>query len=354
MDAEGGVAGEVFAAGHAERGNDLPVLLSTSKAERVDGGYRFTGHKMFGSLTPVWTRLGLHATWTDPRAAQDRPRLPAARLRGSDVETWDTLGMRATRSDDTVLEGAFVPDQYIARILPAGGVDLFILAYVRLGADGFSNVYYGVAQRALDLALPALKNKTSLAVCRSMAYHPEIQHMAAEMMLALEAIGPQLDRIADDWSNGVDHGATWPAKIVRRSTTPSRRQADRRQAMEMSGGAGMYSANELERLYRDVRCGGFHPANSSWCTRSSARRRSASISANSRAGADLARITRAENGAAPVPRALLFRAALTSSSDHYGANFAAAIGVGLVERRQGQLHGPPKSKAIPACASKPC
>jgi alkylation response protein AidB-like acyl-CoA dehydrogenase len=30
--------GEVFAAGHAETGNDIPVLLSTSKAERVDGG----------------------------------------------------------------------------------------------------------------------------------------------------------------------------------------------------------------------------------------------------------------------------------------------------------------------------
>src|SRR6478752_1509975 len=44
-------AGEVFAAGHAESGNDLPVLLSTSKAERVDGGYRFYGRKHFGSLT---------------------------------------------------------------------------------------------------------------------------------------------------------------------------------------------------------------------------------------------------------------------------------------------------------------
>src|SRR5437762_13215804 len=32
-------AGEVFAAGHGESGNDLPVFLSTSKAERVDGGY---------------------------------------------------------------------------------------------------------------------------------------------------------------------------------------------------------------------------------------------------------------------------------------------------------------------------
>ena len=52
--------GHVFAAGHAESGNDIPVLLSTSTAERVDGGYRFTGHKSFGSLTPVWTYMGLH------------------------------------------------------------------------------------------------------------------------------------------------------------------------------------------------------------------------------------------------------------------------------------------------------
>src|SRR5256885_3510722 len=49
-------AGEIFAAGHAESGNDIPVLLSTSKAERVEGGYRFTGRKQFGRLTPAWTR----------------------------------------------------------------------------------------------------------------------------------------------------------------------------------------------------------------------------------------------------------------------------------------------------------
>ena len=32
--------------------------------------------------------------------------------------------------------------------------------------------------------------------------------------------------------------------------------------VDTSGGAGMFKGNELERLYRDVRCGGFHPANS--------------------------------------------------------------------------------------------
>ena len=37
------MAGEVFNAGHSERGNDLPVLLSTSKAET--GGRRVPLHR---------------------------------------------------------------------------------------------------------------------------------------------------------------------------------------------------------------------------------------------------------------------------------------------------------------------
>jgi alkylation response protein AidB-like acyl-CoA dehydrogenase len=32
-------------------------------------------------------------------------------------------------------------------------------------------------------------------------------------------------------------------------------------ALDVSGGGEMFRGNELERLYRDVRCGGFHPAN---------------------------------------------------------------------------------------------
>ena len=39
----GAVNGDTFAAGHAEGGNDVPLMYSTNKAERVDGGYRFTG-----------------------------------------------------------------------------------------------------------------------------------------------------------------------------------------------------------------------------------------------------------------------------------------------------------------------
>jgi alkylation response protein AidB-like acyl-CoA dehydrogenase len=258
------MAGEVFNAGHSERGVDLPVLLSTSKAERVDGGFRFTGHKMFGSLAPVWTRCGLHAMWADadggPKIVHAFMPRDAAGYRI--VETWDTMGMRATRSDDTILESAFVPDRYIARMVPAGGADAFVLGIFAWALLGFANVYHGVAQRAMDLALPAIRSKTSLAVSRSMAYHPGVQHTVAEMALAFDPIGPHIDRIAEDWSNGVDHGATWPAKIVSakyHAVEACWRIVDL--AMEVSGGAGMFRANELERLFRDARCGRFHPAN---------------------------------------------------------------------------------------------
>ena len=258
------MAGEVLNAGHSERGNDLPALLSTCKAERVEGGFRFTGHKMFGSLAPVFTRYGLHGLWAE---AEGGPKVvhafmpretPGLRV----VESWDTLGMRATRSDDIVLDGAFVPDRNIARIVPAGTADAFVLGIFAWALLGFANIYHAIAQRAMALAVPSVHGKTSLAVSRTMAYHPEIQHTIAEMQLLLDPIGPHLDRVAEDWSNGVDHGGTWPSKIVSakyHAVEACWKIVDK--AMEVSGGAGMFRGNELEQLFRDARCGRFHPAN---------------------------------------------------------------------------------------------
>lgn len=258
-------AGEIFAAGHAERGNDLPVFLSTSTAKKVDGGYRISGHKMFGSLAPVWTRYGLHAMDGE---AEGGPQIVHAFLpretEGYSIkETWNTMGMRATRSDDVILDDVFVEDKYIAHVVPAGQGDPFILALFAWALLGFGAVYYGLAKRAMDITLPVLKSKTSLAVTRSMAYHPEVQHSVAEMALAFETIGPVLHKACDDWTAGVDHGATWPAKIVatkHHCVETCWKVVDT--AMDLSGGTGMFKAFELERLFRDARCGRFHPANS--------------------------------------------------------------------------------------------
>jgi alkylation response protein AidB-like acyl-CoA dehydrogenase len=72
-----------------------------------------------------------------------------------------------------------------------------------------------------------------------------------------------VDRVANDWATGVDHGDAWPAKLVackHSAVEAAKLVVDR--ALTISGGFGMFKRSELERLYRDIRCGGFHPANS--------------------------------------------------------------------------------------------
>lgn len=258
--------GDIFAAGHGEAGNDIPVLLSTTNAEKVDGGYKFTGRKNFGSLTPVWTYLGLHGMDT---TSPDAPKIVHAFMpRDSSgyniVDVWDTLGMRATQSQDTVLEGAFVPDQYITRVVDpgAGGIDLFVLGIFAWALMGFANVYYGNAQHALDVTIEAIKNKKAVAISRTMAYHPEVQHAVAEMVCEMEGISAHLDRIAQDWSDGVDHGAGWAVKLTaakRHAAIGTFNVVD--QCMDLQGGGSIFKAAGFERLWRDARLAKIHPGN---------------------------------------------------------------------------------------------
>jgi alkylation response protein AidB-like acyl-CoA dehydrogenase len=259
------MAGEVLNAGHSERGNDIPALLSTAKAERVDGGFRISGHKMFGSLAPVFTRYGLHAMWAE---ADGGPKIVHAFMprdtKGYTIkDTWDVLGMRATRSDDTVLDGAVVPDKYIVRVVPAGaaGADNIIIGFFTWGLVGFANVYYGLSLRIREVLVEQLKSKTSIALSRPMIYHPEIQHGMAEITMDLEAMGPHVEAIAMDWSEG-RVGPDWFLRLVamkHKVVESAFRIADR--ALDLSGGFGMFKKSELERLFRDARAGKFHPAN---------------------------------------------------------------------------------------------
>jgi len=257
-------AGEVFAAGHAESGNDISVLLSTSRAERVEGGYRFFGRKHFGSLSPVWTRFGVHALDASDPAA---PMIVHGFIRRDDpgfevVDVWDTLGMRATQSHDTVLDGVFVPDERIGCVTPPGDpTDPFNAFMTMWALTLIANSYTGIAERAFELAVSSAQSKTSIGVTRgSLAYHPMIQHRVSEMHLELDAVRAVVDRLAHDWTTGVDHGDRWAMQILSakwRAVEGAKRVVDI--AVDVTGGAAMFKRHEIERLYRDVRAGGFHP-----------------------------------------------------------------------------------------------
>jgi alkylation response protein AidB-like acyl-CoA dehydrogenase len=257
--------GEIFAAIHGEPGNDVPAMYSTTKATRVDGGWEITGHKIFGSLSPVWTLGGFHAQDdSDP----DNPQivhgfLPRSTKGVEIVETWDTLGMRATQSHDTILDKAFCPDELVPVVTPTGfaGATPFLLEIFAWALLGFASVYQGQAQRAFDLTVARVPQRSSIALTRSMAWHPDVQSNVAEMRMKLDASQALLDTTVRDWTNGVEH-ADWPVRIVgTRSTVINNAFEIVDRAMELSGGAGCFKRNRLEQIFRDARMGRFHPGN---------------------------------------------------------------------------------------------
>jgi len=265
--------GELFAFGNSEGGNDLVLWDSLTRVEKVDGGFSFTGTKIFTSLAPAWTRLGIFGKQTDGEGAEDGPRLVHGFLRRETPETplagvntlddWDTLGMRATQSNTTKLDHAIVADADISRLLPVGpNADPFVFGIFSNFLLLIGSVYAGIADRALELAVEAAHARTSLKNSgASYSSDPDIRWRVADATLALDALRPDLERLASDVDNLVDHGSNWFRYLTgakHRSTEAARYVVD--QALRVAGGGAYRSSSELARLQRDVLAGIYHPS----------------------------------------------------------------------------------------------
>jgi alkylation response protein AidB-like acyl-CoA dehydrogenase len=257
-------AGELFAFGNSEPGNDLVLWDSLTQVETVDGGYAFTGTKIFTSLAPAWTRLGVFGKLY---GGSDGPRLVHGFLTREDagvttLDDWDTLGMRATASNTTKLDHAVVPEARISRFLPVGpNADPFVFAIFANFLLLIGSVYAGIADRALELGVEAAHRRTSLKTGLTYASDPDIRWRLADAALALDALAPDLETLAADVDGLIDHGGDWFRKLTgakHRATETARRVVD--QAMRVAGGGGYRSSSELARLQRDVLAGIYHPS----------------------------------------------------------------------------------------------
>ncbi|HNP16221.1 MAG TPA: acyl-CoA dehydrogenase family protein, partial [Terrimesophilobacter sp.] len=260
-------AGEVYALAISEAGNDLVLFGSTTDAvPQPDGAYEFTGTKIFTSLSPAWTRLGLFGL---DSTSPDAPKLVHAIVdrdaAGITVlDDWDTLGMRASQSNSTRLERVRAePDRILRRLDPGPNPDLLIFAIFANFETLLSSVYVGIAQRALELGVENATKRTSArndGAAKSL--DPDVRWKLADAAIAFDAVIPQLDAIANDLDNVVDRGDQWFRALVGlklRATETAKFVVD--QAIRVSGGATYFAGNELGRLYRDVLAGGFHPSN---------------------------------------------------------------------------------------------
>ncbi|HXH35821.1 MAG TPA: acyl-CoA dehydrogenase family protein [Plantibacter sp.] len=263
---DGAAAGELYAFGVSEAGNDLVLFGSDTEARPApDGSYRFFGRKIFTSLSPAWTWLGTTGLDT---TSPDAPRVVYGfieRSRGGFeiLDDWDTVGMRASQSRTTLLQGAQSrPEHIVRRLAPGPNPDAIVFGIFACFETLIAAVYTGIGERALHLAVETAHRKTSKkADGATYASDPDIRRRIAAAAIAYDGILPQLQGIARDIDEQVDHGAMWFPKLVGlkvRATETARDVVD--QAIRVSGGGSYFASSELGRLYRDVLAGMFHPS----------------------------------------------------------------------------------------------
>lgn len=261
-------AGEIFAFGISEAGNDAVLFDSTTQAEvDDDGSVAFTGTKIFTTLAPVWTRLGLFgkdttATGQEGEAPLIFGFLPRETSGWHTIENWDTLGMRATQSHATALEGARIPAERIVRRLPVGpNPDPLVFAIFSSFLTLLAAVYTGIGDRALILGAELVAKRRSLLSGETMDRDPDARYKLAEAQLVQLSLDSHLRGMAADIEAGADHGASWSPRLAALRTNATRTA---RQVLDLvlgvSGGAQYHRTSELSRLYRDALAGIHHPS----------------------------------------------------------------------------------------------
>lgn len=284
-------AGEIFAFGISEPANDWVLQGATTQAtpipegEEHGGGYYLDGTKVFTSLSPVWTRLIVHAT--DATDA-DNPRLVYGFLTrdgglgeddageqrlwgeaesGPGITTsqdWDVLGMRASQSRVTHLEGALMRSEHIARTMTPGaeaGKDPLVFAITANFQLLIAAVYTGVAERALALGAEKLKHRTSAKAQTSLATIGEWRVRVADAAMELTAVRGQLDAYTRDFDDQTNHGLGWPQRLLTaRINAGDVARHNTETALALAGGSSFSNTDELSRLHRDATASLFHPA----------------------------------------------------------------------------------------------
>ena len=226
-----------------------PVPLT--RARKVDGGYRITGRKAFASMIAVADYVMVLARPEEdhsPTAAMFLLVPPDAPGRRVD-HVWDTLGMRATRSDSMTLEDCFVPEE--ALLVRAEDV----VPFRRDGANWFwasyTPVYLGIGVAAYRAISETLKGRTPPGFTQSLAYHPDVRRQVGEMSVDLEAA--RLLTHYSAWLSDTQGATPTTLSALYRAKYFVGEAVTRvtRTAMTLGGAHALFKTGPLERFFRD-------------------------------------------------------------------------------------------------------
>ena len=228
-------------------GTSVPL----TRARRVEGGYRITGRKAFASMIAAADYVMVMAYPDDATSSTAAmvllvpPDAPGRRVE----KVWDTLGMRATRSDSMILEDCWVSDD--ALLVRSDD----IVPFRRDGANWFwasyTAVYLGIAVAAYRAILETVHGRTPPGFTQSLAYHPDVRRQVGEMSVDLEAA--RLLTYHAAWLSDTEGPTPTALAALYRAKYFVGEAVTRitRTAMTLGGAHALSRTSPLERYFRD-------------------------------------------------------------------------------------------------------
>ncbi len=243
--------GEIHSQPFSEGLNPGALAGVGTKAERVPGGYRVTGRKIFASLSGAANRYNV----TCQVPGEDFLRLLSLRANAEGVEItddWDPLGMRGTVSRTLLIKGVFVPDD--DEIMPGGMYDQAANRYPYLFMS-LAPTYLGLTKGILDFTKDYLRGELPGAASGTARRdNPIKQYGWAEMQIQYEQSRAMLHSVIDAAHIDPDEDTmvtAWAAVY----TVMEHASEVARTAVRVCGGQSMLKHLPLERMYRDSRLG---------------------------------------------------------------------------------------------------
>ena len=261
-------------------GNDDSVRLCSSlmpvgKAEKVDGGFKLSGHWRFssGCHYAEWALLG-GAVQAGASAAPDIRlfMVPQAEYRIADA--WRVSGLCATGSEDILVDDVFVPEYRTRRMvdnfqcvgagLAVNRSPLYRIPFGQIFFRGVSSPAIGALQTTLD-AFVGYAAKRSGPAGKS-TDDPVAQQICAEVTAAIDEMKLVLRRnMTVLWEFG-EQGEVPPLTLRQQfkfqSASVSHRCAELgARLMRATGAAGIYDEQPFGKALADINAARQHIAN---------------------------------------------------------------------------------------------
>lgn len=242
-------------------------VMPSGKARQVDGGFEISGR--WGYATGIhhgdWMLLSAPTEMLDGEMEMRRYFVPVESLQV--LDTWSVVAMKATGSDDVMLESEFVPahrSMLVSDLREQRGEGLAhnldplwrmpLLSFMVLGAVG---PFVGAAEALLEIVSDVMKTKIG-------AYSGEKQLSLMTQNVRIARLSMELDAVVRFWEGHTEE--LWSDVSTGRKVTPERRQELRAVTAHVArtctsicnelagcvGSRSYYEDNPIQRFHRDI------------------------------------------------------------------------------------------------------